>query len=245
MQYGLYFPYGGLDSPIERSVVRGECRVFSGPCVGPPGLTPLLVNDAAMTTDAAGDERDTDESAAAGHAGGADPGEDPDATYGGLLGAIRYAYRTSESRLVRTYVVVGTLLAALVVVLFVQALVVLLGGSVGITGGTFTFSRAFFVVVALAVVGPLLAPIISIARRHRRGAPDERTDRTLAALGFLYVLALYVTLVISAPPALREPVDGTIAPVIETLYALPPYAGVVPPAAIAAAMWIVHRRAPS
>jgi hypothetical protein len=168
---------------------------------------------------------------------------DPDADYGGLLGAIRYAYGVTDSRLMRSYVVAGTLLAALVAVLFVQALVVILGRTVGVTGGTFTFSRAFFVVVALAVIGPLLAPVVSTARRHRHGTADVRTDSRLAVLGYVFVGALYLALVVSAPPELREPVDGPLAPIVETLYALPWFAGLVPPAIVALAMWLVHRRA--
>jgi len=135
-------------------------------------------------------------------------------------------------------------MAVLVAALFLQALLVLLGGTVGVTGGTFTFSRAFFVVVALAVVAPLLAPIVSIARRHRHGRPDDRTDRSLAALGYLFVAALYLALVISAPSELREPVEGPLAPLIETLYALPPAAGLIAPVVVSVLMWIVHRRAP-
>lgn len=168
---------------------------------------------------------------------------DPDADYGGLFGAIRYAYGRSDSLLVRSYAIVGTLLAALVAVLFVQALVVILGRTVGVGGGTFTFSRAFVVVVALAVIGPLLAPMVSTARRHRHGTGGRRTDRRMAALGYVFVGALYLALVVSAPPELRESVNGPFAPVVETLYALPWYVGLLAPAAVALAMWLVHRRA--
>lgn len=179
--------------------------------------------------DGAGDSIDSDES--------------PEATYGGLLGAIPYAFRASDSSLLRSYVVVGILLALLVTALFVQALVVLLGGTVGTSGGTFTFSRAFFVVVALAIVVPLLAPIISTARRHRRGYGDRRTDGWIGALGYLFVGALYLGLVVSAPPELRESVEGPLAPVVEALYALPWPVAILPPTLVAIAMYVVHRRA--
>jgi hypothetical protein len=175
----------------------------------------------------------------------ADAGRAGEAAYGGLPGAILYAYRSSDSRLLRSYVLVGSLLTALVTLMFVQALVVLLGRSVGVTGGTVTFSRAFFVVVALAVVAPLLAPMVSTARRHRQGRADRRTDRTLGALGCLFVGALYLALVVSAPPELRESVDGPLAPVVEALYALPPPAAAIAPALVALAMWSIHRRAPA
>jgi polyferredoxin len=180
-----------------------------------------------------------------GAAGAGENEDDRGEDYGGLLGAIPFAYRASESRLVRSYVVVGTVLVVFVTALFVQALVVLLGGTGGASGGTFTFSRAFFVLVAMAVVVPLLGPIISVARRHRRGRWERRTDVRMAALGYLFVLTLYLALVISVPPALQSPVEGPHAPVVETLYALPPAVGVAAPLLVAVAMWLVHRRAPA
>lgn len=166
-------------------------------------------------------------------------------TYGGLLGAIGYAFRQSDSRLLRSYVLLGTLVTALVTALFVQSVIVLLGDTVGATGGTFTFSRAFVVVIGLLVVGPLLAPIISTARRHRHGTASPSTDASVAALGYLNVVALYVALVISAPPELRDPATGILAPVVEQLYAAPPTAALVPVVAIAVgtvAIWHLHRR---
>lgn len=168
------------------------------------------------------------------------------ADYGGLLGAIRYAFGATDSWLMRSYVVVGTLLVAFVALLFVQGVVVLVGRTVGLSGGTLTLSRAFIVVIGLFVVGPLLAPMVSTARRHRHGAGDRRTDAVQATLGYLIALALYVALVITAPPELRDPADGALGPIVETLYALSPTAAVAPLAFVGLAflaVWLLHRRA--
>lgn len=175
-----------------------------------------------------------------------DDGVGDDSEYRGLLGAIRYSFGATDSWLMRSYVIVGSVLSTLVAALFAQGLVVILGQTVGVSGGTLTFSRAFVIVVGLMVVGPLLAPMISTARRHRHGTADRRTDAAVAALGYLVAVALYVALVITAPAELREPVDGALAPVIETLYSLPPTAAVAPLGFIALAvlaMWLLHRRA--
>ena len=164
-----------------------------------------------------------------------------DGTYGGVFGAFPYAFRASESRLFRSYVVVGGLVAALATVLFAGSVVTILANTFRTTGGTFTFSRAFVVVVALAIVGPILAPVLLVARRHRRGGSGVAYDRALAAGGFGFLLSIYVALVISAPPGAREEPPALIAPVVEVLYDLPQIAGLVPLLVGVAVMYGLHR----
>jgi hypothetical protein len=165
-------------------------------------------------------------------------------SYSGIFGAFPYAFRHSDSRLFRAYAVVGGLAAALVAVLFVLAVVVAIANTTGGAGGTFTFSRAFFVFLMMLVIAPLVAPILAVARRHRRratpgaSAPSAGYDRALAATGFLFLLALYAGLGISVPPALQEESPGAIG---AFLYSLPRAAGAVPPLAGAALIYLVHR----
>jgi hypothetical protein len=164
-------------------------------------------------------------------------------TYGGIVGAFPYAFRTSESRLFRSYAAVGGLLAAAVVVMFVLAFVTLVSRTASTTGGTFTFSRAFLLVVMVAVVVPLVGPVLLVARRHRRRGSTVAYDRALAGTGYLYLLALYLGLVISAPASLTDdPGSGPVGAVVATLYGLPRAAGVVPPLAAAVLVYLVHRR---
>lgn len=171
---------------------------------------------------------------------GADAGGDEDA-YDGLFGALPYALRTSDSLFFKSYVVVGGLLAALVAVVFLFAIVQLIAVTTGGSGGVFTFSRAFFVFVGFLVVFPLLAPILSVARRHRRRGSSQRYDFTFAATGYLFVFALYLTLVISTPAEQQETPPAAIAPVVEFLYGLPATYGLVPPVAVGAVMVLLHR----
>ncbi len=173
-----------------------------------------------------------------------------DDAYGGFLGAIPYAFRASGSRFCRLYVVVGTVVAGLVTLVFALGVVTLIGRSVGNPGGLLTSARTFYVVVALFAVVPLLAPILSVARRHRHGRTDARYDRAIAATGFLFVLSLYLGLVASMPPSFeldgetvtRPAAEGLFAPVIELLYAMPESAWPTVPAAAGAVMLLVHRR---
>lgn len=146
--------------------------------------------------------------------------------YSGVLGAFPYAFRASGSRLFRSYVVLGGLLALLVAVLFGVALVVLIARTAGVGGGTFTFARAFFVTVGFAVVAPLVAPVLLVARRHRRTGSDPRYDAALAATGYLFVGSLYLAVVVSTPATQQEPVTGPLAPVVDALYGLPRLASV-------------------
>jgi hypothetical protein len=163
--------------------------------------------------------------------------------YGGLLGAFPYAARTTDSWLCRSYVAVGGLLAVAVSVLFVAAVIGIIAGTTGGRGGSLTLSRSFVAVVGLFVVVPLVAPVLFVARGHRRDGGDRTTyDAALAATGYLFVVALYAGLVISVPPAQQTTPTGALAPVVATLYALPQLAGLGPPAAGAALILLVHRR---
>jgi hypothetical protein len=167
------------------------------------------------------------------------PGED---AYGGVFGAVPYAFRRSDSRLFRSYVVVGGLFAVLLAVAFGAAVAVAVANTLGAVGGTFTFSRSFVLFVGFLVVVPVLAPILLVARRHRRGGSTRRYDRALAASGYLFIPALYLMLLVTAPPGLREPPPDLLEPVVTVLYGLPPAAGIVPPLAAAAVTYLVHRR---
>lgn len=163
--------------------------------------------------------------------------------YGGLLGAFPYAFRASESWLFRLYVVLGGLAGALTALLFGLSLVALIGSTAGVGGGSFSFVRAFFVFVGLLVIAPMVAPVLFVARRHRRQRPDRRFDATLGGLGFLFLGSLYVAGVISTPAAQQEvPTGSVLEPVVAALYALPRLAGLVPPLLVAGAMVAVARR---
>lgn len=166
--------------------------------------------------------------------------------YGGILGAFPYAFRASDSRLFRSYVALGGVLTVAVSLLFVAAVIVVIAGTTGGRGGNLTLSRSFFAVVGLFVVVPLVAPVLFVARRHRRRRErgedaDGPYDAALAAAGYLFIGALYVGLVVSVPPAQQTTPTGALAPVVAALYALPQPAGVVPPLVTAALIVVLHR----
>jgi sugar phosphate permease len=171
----------------------------------------------------------------------AEEGQDEESTYSGLVGAFPYAFRRSDSWLFRSYVLIGGLIAVVVTLLFALALIVLVAETTGGPGGSFTVSRAFFIVIGLFVVGPVLAPILSVARHHRRERADGQYDFLLALAGYLFLFSLYVGVVITVPPAQQVTPTGALAPVIGFLYALPALVGLLPPLLAAAGIYLVHR----
>lgn len=159
-------------------------------------------------------------------------------SYNGLPGAFPYAIRSSESWLFKAYVVVALLLTVAIALIFTFGLVGVLARSSGARGGTFTFSRTFFLFVGLLVVAPLLAPVLLVARRHRRTASSVAYDRGMALSALAFVASLYVGLVVSAPASLRESTDSVV---INALYELPRLAGLAPPLVAVGVMYAVHR----
>lgn len=173
--------------------------------------------------------------------------------YGGLLSAFPYAYRRSRSRAFRAYVAAAGLVGLLAAVIVALGVVTLLA-STGTTEGTDAFVRGFYVVVGAAAFAPLVAPVLLVARRHRRrGDSPARYDATIALAGFLFLLSLYAGLVASTPPARQETLEpfvlalgglrlevGVTAAVGRALYDLPRSAGLVLPTVGALVVALAH-----
>jgi hypothetical protein len=165
----------------------------------------------------------------------------PDDTYGGPLGAFPYAIRESDSWLFRSYGLVGGLAALFVAVFFAVGVLNVIADTSGAGGGTFTLVRAFVILVALAAVGPLLAPVLLAARRHRHGAGDRRYDLLLALAGYGFLGSLYLGLLVSAPAGLRSTPGGPLGSAVGVLYGLPRAAGLAFPLLGALGIWLAHR----
>lgn len=166
---------------------------------------------------------------------------DSGGTYGGLPGAFPYAFRASDSRVFRAYLLVGGGAALLVAAIVVTGVVSLVGRTAGVPGGTFTLSRAFYAVVGLLVFAPVVAPVLLVARRHRTGGATPRYDAALGAAGFGVLLSLYAGLVVSVPPEHQEPASGLLAPVARALYATPQELWFLPPVLGALGVYLAHR----
>ncbi|WP_321112019.1 hypothetical protein [Halorussus salinisoli] len=157
-----------------------------------------------------------------------------------LLGAFRRAFTETDSRLLQSYVAVSFLLGSLLAILLLLALPVWVFNTAG--GSEFaTFSRAFLVVGGVLLLVALIAPVVSAGRQHARGTATVRADVSLALAGYLFILSLYVSLLISAPPDQREAPPALVAPVVDFLYSLPPVYAVAPPLLAAALVGVVHR----
>ncbi|WP_115864817.1 hypothetical protein [Halorussus litoreus] len=157
-----------------------------------------------------------------------------------VVGAFRRAFADSDSWLLRSYVVVSALVGALLGLLLLLALPVWIFNTLG--GSEFaTFSRTFLVVGGVLLLVALVAPVLASARRHARGTASARVDLLLGLSGYLFVLSLYVSLLVSAPPAQRETPPAAIAPAVEFLYGLSPMFAIAPPVLAAALVGVVYR----
>ncbi|ATW87598.1 hypothetical protein halTADL_0800 [Halohasta litchfieldiae] len=169
--------------------------------------------------------------------------------YRGLFGAFPYAFRHGDSRIFKLYVIFGALGAIFIGGLFTLSLVVWIGQTASSPGGSLTLSRTFIAVVGLFAAGPLLAPILLVARKHRRGfSYHPRYDTIMALLGVGFLLSIYVAAIISIPECFeldgeqicRDPASGLFGPIVNILYLLPQIAAVGPPAIMMGVMALGH-----
>lgn len=164
-------------------------------------------------------------------------------SYSGLLTAYPYAILESDSLTFRLYALVSGLIAAFTAILLGAGLIVMMGSTAAASGGVFTLSRMFLFVVGILVVVPIVAPVLFVARRHRREiAVADGYDLALGAMGFVFLFGLYVALIISEPSDLQNAPPAAVAPLVGFLRSLPRITGLVPPTLAAAGIWLVHRR---
>jgi len=141
--------------------------------------------------------------------------------YGGLFGGIAFAFRRSDSYLLRAYVAASVLVGGFVAIFLLLALVSWLGAPAALG------QRALLGVIGIFVFLPLFSPVLVVARRRRRGAGSRLGDAILGLAGFGFLLAVYLALFISDPNPTISP--GLLAPAFHALDALPRRYWVAPP----------------
>lgn len=167
-------------------------------------------------------------------------GEEP--SYSGAITAFPYAFRISDSRTFRAYVLVGGSITLLGTLFFLLALVTLLGKISGTPAGILTFQPALYILVWLFTIAPMAAPVLLVARQHRLGRSDSAYDASISVAGFAFIVSIYLAAIITTPASRQATVTpGLFAPVLRFLYGLPRITGVVPPLLAAAGMMFVHR----
>ena len=135
--------------------------------------------------------------------------------------ALRSAIRESDSLLLKSYAVVGTLLAGFMATLVVLALPLWINWTAEAGGDLVLLFRAGLLLAGVLAVGFTLAPLLFADRRRRDGRATVLRDRLYALSGYVFLLSIYLALVVSAPPEFRDEPSGPLAPAIELLYALP------------------------
>lgn len=144
-------------------------------------------------------------------------------SYSVVGSALRHAVLGADAWTLRSYAVVASIVGVFVSLLFLLAFPewVLLTDA----GPLQRVGRAFLVLVGLGVVAAMLAPLLFVDRRRRAGRPQRQLAFGVA--GYAYLASLYLALLASAPADARSEPSGTVAPVVEVFYALPPAAGAV------------------
>lgn len=158
--------------------------------------------------------------------------------YSGILTAYPYAAKTSDSWLFRAYVLASAFVTLFVTVIFVSALVELIAATAAVPGGALTLSRTFYVVLNLLVILPMVAPVLFVAYRHRRGTDvAARYDQAMATAGFVYLLAVYVGVATTTPPEHQQAVGA----VGRFLYDLPSEVGMGVAFLAGLMVYVTHR----
>lgn len=136
--------------------------------------------------------------------------------------------RASDSLVLRSYAVVAALVGLLMVAIVLLALPHWIAETMGHTPLNMA-GRALLPLIVFALLFPLVAPVVYAARNHRAGDATSRGDSLLGVVGYLFVLSIYLSLVISAPADARGEPSGLLAPVVDAFYAMPPIYGLLPP----------------
>lgn len=153
--------------------------------------------------------------------------------YAGLVGAFVYASRQSRSWLFRLYVVTGAAVGLFIAVLLVLATITWIANPVAFG------ERLLLGVIGILLLAPLAAPVLIVARRHRRGGSEPAADRWFGLTGYAFVAAIGLALYITDPST--HDVGGGMAPLAAWLDGLPDLAGLLPPVVAALAIVAVAR----
>lgn len=153
-------------------------------------------------------------------------------------------FRSSDSILLRSYAVVSALVGLFLIALVLLAMPIWIAQTAGQTALNM-IGRALLPLVGLALLAPLVGPVLYAAKNRAAGAADRQGDAALAVAGYLFVASIYLALVISAPVEARTDPSGLIAPAIEFFYSLPPLAALAPPVLgailiVAVQQWIMR-----
>jgi len=142
--------------------------------------------------------------------------------YRGLPGAYVFAFRRSESYVLRSYVVTSALVGVFVAIFLMLALFYWLG-----TPAPFG-QQALLGVIGIFFFLPLFTPVLVAARRHRRGIDDVSADALIGLTGYVFLLAIFLAMFISDPNAHEVGGLGPLTTVLLAIDALPRAAWVVP-----------------
>lgn len=158
-----------------------------------------------------------------------------------LVAAVRTGMARDRSRVLRTYAILAALLSLFVAVLLLLALPGWVAQTDGSTA-TLMLSPAVLLLGGIGVIAGLMLPLLRVRKRLPEAGERSQQEAIYGAVGYAFVLALYVGLLISAPAEYVEETSSIVQPAVDALNALNPVLGLVPPMAIIGLLALVDRR---
>lgn len=158
-----------------------------------------------------------------------------------LYAAVRTCLSRDRSRVLRTYAII-----AVIVSLFTAALLLLaLPGWIAQTDGTsatLMLAPAMLLLGGIAVIVGVMVPLLLVRSRLPEAGAAPSRERLYGSFGYVFVLAVYVGLIISAPAEYVEDTAALVQPLVDQLNALDPLVGVAPPLVVFGLLLVVDRR---
>lgn len=158
-----------------------------------------------------------------------------------VIAAVRSCWGRDRSAILRSYTIVGVLVTLFSLSLLVLALPTWIAQTTG-TSATLMLAQGLLFLLGLGVVAAVLAPILLAHRRFPTPGEHWRFESLYGGLGYLEIIALYMAMIISAPPDTLGDVPTLLEPVVEALNALDPVLSIVPPVGVLALLYYLDYR---
>lgn len=157
-----------------------------------------------------------------------------------LLAAVRSCIRRDRSYVLRTYAIVGLLVSLFALALLLLALPTWIAQA-GQTSATLMLAQGLLFLGGIGVIAAVMAPLLLAHRRLPTAGENGRLEMVYGGLGYVLILAVYTSFIISAPSDELGESPSLLEPIVSSLNALDPLLAVVPPLAVLLLLLYVDR----
>ncbi len=158
-----------------------------------------------------------------------------------VIAAVRSCWSRRRAMLLRSYTIIGVIVTLFSLSLLVLALPTWIAQTTG-TSPTLMLAQGLLFLLILGVVAAVLAPVLLAHRRLPTPGEHWRRESLYGVLGYLEVIALYMALIISAPPETLGDAPALLEPAVEALNAFDPVLAIIPPIGVLGLLYYVDHR---